>query len=168
MSYIEVSYPSDKAGFYALLREQIKLYTDGEDSMTAVLANVSAVIKQAFKYANWVGFYLVSGEELVLGPFQGRPAVTRIGYGRGVCGTAWKLGEAQVVEDVDCFEGHIACDCSTHSEIVIPMRDECGRIWGVLDMDSTETAYFSAGDRDGLSSCMQLIEEKTFKKTVEK
>ncbi len=158
MSYIEVEYPSDKKRFYALLSEQIALYRDG-DSLTATLANASAVIRQAFPLANWVGFYIVSGDELLLGPFQGKPAVTRIGYGRGVCGTAWRLGEAQVVEDVGCFEGHIACDCGSRSEIVIPIRKKNGDIWGVLDMDSTETAYFSNDDRDGLSVCVGAITE---------
>ena len=157
MSYIEVTYPSDKKGFYALLREQIKLYTGGETDRTAVLANASAVIAQAFPDANWVGFYLVDGDELVVGPFQGRPAVSRIGFGKGVCGTAWKERKSQVVAEVSCFVGHIACDCNTHSEIVIPLwRD--GEIWGVLDMDSVLPGHFTDADREGLETVVELLD----------
>ena len=156
MSYIEVSYPAEKSAFYEMLKEQIKLYTDGESDQTAVLANASSVIAQAFPLANWVGFYLVDGDELKVGPFQGKPAVSRIGYGLGVCGTAWKRGESIVVEEVDCFEGHIACDCNTHSEIVVPLRRD-GEIWGVLDMDSVIPAHFSEEDRVGLEGCTELL-----------
>lgn len=157
MSYIEVNYPAEKAGFYKMLNEQIRLYTDGEQDQTSVLANASSVIAQAFPQANWVGFYLADGEELKVGPFQGKPAVSRIGYGLGVCGTAWKRGESIVVEEVECFEGHIACDCNTHSEIVVPLRREDGSIWGVLDMDSVIPAHFSEEDRAGLESCVPLL-----------
>lgn len=157
MSYIEVNYPAEKAAFYEMLKEQIKLYTDGERDQTAVLANASSVIAQAFPQANWVGFYLVDGDELKLGPFQGKPAVSRIGYGLGVCGTAWKCGESIVVEEVECFEGHIACDCNTHSEIVVPLRLQDGSICGVLDMDSVIPAHFSDEDRIGLEGCVGLL-----------
>ena len=157
MSYIEVEYPKEKNAFYALLTEQISLYTGEEEDRTAVLANASAVIAQAFEKTNWVGFYLVDGQELVLGPFQGKPAVSRIGYGLGVCGTAWKENRAQVVEEVSCFPGHIACDCHTHSEIVIPLRRESGEIWGVLDMDSVQPAYFDEADREGLEAAVKLL-----------
>ena len=157
MSYIEVEYPREKQAFYALLTEQLSLYTGGESDQTAVLSNASAVIAQAFERCNWVGFYLVDGEELVLGPFQGKPAVSRIGYGLGVCGTAWKEDRAQVVEEVSCFPGHIACDCNTHSEIVIPLRMSNGRIWGVLDMDSVLPGYFTEDDREGLEEVVKLL-----------
>ncbi len=156
MSYIEVRYPERGAEFYKMLGEQLELYTRGERDLTAVLANASSVIAQAFPKANWVGFYLVDKNELRLGPFQGRPAVTRIGYGLGVCGSAWKRGEAIVVDEVECFEGHIACDCNTHSEIVVPMRRN-GEIWGVLDMDSVLPAHFTEEDRAGLESCLDLL-----------
>lgn len=156
MSYIDVEYPAEKSAFYEVLREQIALYTKNESDQTAVLANASSVIAQAFPEANWVGFYLKDGEELKLGPFQGRPAVTRIGYGLGVCGTAWKRGEAIVVEEVECFEGHIACDCNTHAEIVVPIY-RGGEFFGVLDMDSVVPAYFTEDDRIGLESCVELF-----------
>ena len=156
MSYIEVTYPPEKGAFYELLREQVKLYTADEQNRTAVLANASAVIAQAFPEANWVGFYLVDGEELVVGPFQGKPAVSRIGFGKGVCGTAWEKDEAQVVEEVSCFAGHIACDCNTHSEIVIPLWDG-DEIWGVLDMDSVLPGHFTEEDREGLEQAVKLL-----------
>ena len=158
MSYMEVEYPTEKFPFYSMLTEQIRLYIGEETDRTAILANVSSVIAQAFPDANWVGFYLVDGEELVLGPFQGKPAVSRIGYGCGVCGTAWRERRSQVVEEVSCFPGHIACDCNTHAEIVIPLFDrKDGRIWGVLDMDSVIPGYFTEEDRVGLEQAMQLI-----------
>lgn len=157
MSYIEVAYPPEKAPFYALLREQAALYTAGEADRTAVLANASAVLAQAFPNANWVGFYLVRGRELVLGPFQGKPAVSRIAFGAGVCGAAWERDEAQVVPEVACFAGHIACDCNTHAEIVIPLRRPDGSIWGVLDMDSVLHGCFTEEDRDGLETVAPLL-----------
>ena len=162
MSYIDIEYPTEKQAFYDTLTEQLKLYTDGEDNLTAALANASSVIKLAFPDANWVGFYIVdkARDELVLGPFQGRPAVTRIGYGLGVCGTSWKERAPQVVENVECFMGHIACDCNTHSEIVIPLFDGDGGVWGVLDMDSVTEAYFTNEDRDGLIRAISVIERR--------
>lgn len=158
MSYIEITYPKEKTEFYALLTEQLELYTGGEADQTAVLANASSVLAQAFTDTNWVGFYLVSGKELVLGPFQGKPAVSRIGYGCGVCGTAWRENKPQVVEEVSCFPGHIACDCNTHSEIVIPLRKAADNgIWGVLDMDSVIPGYFTEEDRKGLEEAVRLL-----------
>lgn len=157
MSYIEIEYPAERSAFYATLAEQIGLYTAGETEPTAVLANASAVLRQAFPDANWVGFYLVRGDELVLGPFQGKPAVMCIGYGKGVCGTAWAQNKAQVVEEVACFAGHIACDCNTHAELVLPLRRADGSIWGVLDMDSVLPGYFTAADRDGLEKALRRL-----------
>lgn len=157
MSYIEVEYPAEKGAFYNLLCEQIKLYSEGETDPTAILANASSVIKQAFSEANWTGFYIVDGDSLKLGPFQGRPAVTRIKKGNGVCGTAWARGESIVVEEVECFEGHIACDCNTHSEIVVPIKNSSGEIFGVIDMDSVIPAYFDDADREGLEKSAEII-----------
>ena len=162
MSYIEVQYPSEKAPFYEMLKEQIALYIGDERDRFAVLANASAVIAQAFPNANWVGFYLVDGDELVVGPFQGKPAVSRIGYGKGVCGTAWKEGKAQVVEEVSCFSGHIACDCNTHSEIVIPLWRADGAFWGVLDMDSVLPGHFTEEDRAGLEQIVKLLDTSEY------
>ncbi len=156
MSYIEVEYPREKEAFYSLLREQLALYMGEETDRTARLANASAVLAQAFPDANWTGFYLVDGDSLVVGPFQGKPAVSRIGFGKGVCGTAWKERRSQVVEEVSCFAGHIACDCNTHAEIVVPLWDG-DVIWGVLDMDSVLPAYFTEADRAGLEEAARLI-----------
>ena len=156
MSYVEVEYPREKGAFYAMLRRQLELYLAGETNMTARLSNASAVLAQAFPNANWVGFYLVDGDSLTVGPFQGKPAVSRIGYGKGVCGTAWREEKTQVVAEVACFAGHIACDCNTHSEIVVPLwRD--GAIWGVLDMDSVLPGHFTEADREGLEEAVKLL-----------
>lgn len=157
MSYIEVNYPAEKPAFYKMLKEQLALYIGGETNQTTALANASSVIAQAFPNANWVGFYLVEVDELVVGPFQGKPAVSRIGYGKGVCGTAWKEDKAQVVEEVSCFAGHIACDCNTHSEIVVPLRKADGTMWGVLDMDSVLPGHFTEEDRIGLEETVKLL-----------
>ena len=156
MSYIEVEYPREKSAFYAMLQEQLKLYIGEETDRTARLSNASSVIAQAFPDANWVGFYLVDGDSLVVGPFQGKPAVSRIDFGKGVCGTAWAERKAQVVEEVSCFVGHIACDCNTHAEIVIPLWDG-DEIWGVLDMDSVLPGHFTEADREGLEEAVKLL-----------
>ena len=156
MSYIEVEYPGEKPAFYAMLLEQLALYLAGEPDRTARLANASAVLAQAFPQANWVGFYLVDGDSLVLGPFQGRPAVSRIGLGKGVCGTAWQERKALVVAEVCRFPGHIACDLNSRSEIVVPLwRD--GEIWAVLDMDSALPGHFIEEDRAGLERAVALL-----------
>ena len=156
MSYIEVEYPKERPAFYAMLGQQLALYLADERDRTARLANASAVLAQAFPEANWVGFYLADGDTLAVGPFQGKPAVSRIGFGKGVCGTAWKEQKSQVVEEVSCFPGHIACDCASRSEIVIPLwRD--GTIWGVLDMDSTLPGAFTDEDRIGLEQVVKLL-----------
>lgn len=129
---------------YRALLPQLKCLLEGEDDLIANLANASAALKETFRFF-WVGFYLVKGEELVLGPFQGPIACTRIKKGRGVCGTAWAEAQTLVVSDVDAFPGHIACSSLSRSEIVIPLRrgDE---VWGVLDIDSEELNSFDETD----------------------
>ena len=112
-------------------------------------ALASAALHQAFAF-HWVGFYLVRGSELVLGPFQGPVACTRIAHGKGVCGTAWATNATQLVPDVHAFPGHIACSSQTQSEIVVPIRDEQGDVWAVLDIDSAQPDDFSDVDRDAL------------------
>ena len=158
MSYIEVQCPAEKAAFYKLLKEQVALYTGEESAQTAVLANAASVLAQAFPEANWVGFYLIEGEELVLGPFQGKPAVSRIGYGKGVCGTAWREDRSQVVEEVSCFAGHIACDAASRSEIVIPVH-HAGRLTAVLDIDSPLRGRFTREDQEGLERFCSVLED---------
>ncbi len=159
MSYIEVQYPAEKPAFYQLLKEQIALYTGGEADRTAVLANASAVIAQAFPDANWVGFYLTAGEELVVGPFQGKPACVRIGWGKGVCGRAAAEKKPQVVPDVHAFPGHIPCDGASRSELVIPFLAPGGEVAGVLDLDSPLPGRFTEEDLAGLLPIARLLEE---------
>ena len=135
---------------YALLLAQMKGLLEGESDRTANLANAAALIHGSFDFW-WTGFYLAAGRELVLGPFQGPVACTRIPYGKGVCGTAWARRETVVVPDVEAFPGHIAC-----SKIVVPLvRD--GEVLGVLDIDSRDLAAFDAEDAAGLEEIAALL-----------
>jgi GAF domain-containing protein len=140
---------------YRSLIPQIKALIEGEQDLIANLANVSAALKEQFGWL-WVGFYLVKNEELVLGPFQGPIACTRIKKGRGVCGTAWQQEKTIIVPDVEKFPGHIACSNLSRSEIVIPMivNDE---VVGVLDVDSTELNEFDATDQQFLEQITSAI-----------
>lgn len=145
---------TDKRELYDCIISQIFSLLEGETDPVANLANVAAALKEYFGFF-WVGFYLVKTspkgvEELVLGPFQGPVACTRIAYGRGVCGTAWKEGRTIVVEDVEKFPGHIACSSLSRSEIVVPLKTPGGSIFGVLDIDSTDVGTFGAADQAGL------------------
>ena len=146
---------SAKSEQYALLRKQVESLTEGESDLTANLANVAAAIHQAFSFW-WTGFYLVHGEQLVLGPFQGPVACTRIPFGRGVCGTAWQRRETVVVPDVEEFPGHIACSSASRSEIVVPILRN-GEVLGVLDIDSRELATFDDEDAAGLEAIAALL-----------
>ena len=130
---------------YRMFLPQIKCLIEGEDDLIAKLANVAAALKETFHFF-WVGFYLVKGEDLVLAPFQGPVACTRIKKGRGVCGKAWKRAEILVVPDVDAFPGHIACSSLSRSEIVLPLLRAKGEVWGVLDVDSENLNSFDEVD----------------------
>lgn len=131
---------------YRALLPQLRSLIEGEDDLIANLANVSAALKETFRFF-WVGFYRVQGEELVLGPFQGPIACTRIRKGRGVCGTAWAKAETLIVPDVDAFPGHIACSSLSRSEIVVPLiRRNEHEVWGVLDVDSENLNSFDEID----------------------
>jgi L-methionine (R)-S-oxide reductase len=134
---------------YRLLAEQLDALLAGETDRTANLANAGALLFEAIDRVNWVGFYLAQGDELVLGPFQGRPACTRIFIGSGVCGTAAQERTTLVVPDVHAFDGHIACDAASRSELVVPLVKD-GALLGVLDVDSPELARFTARDRAGI------------------
>lgn len=134
---------------YRELLPQLLAMIEAEHDTIATLANVSAALHQAFAF-HWVGFYLVKQNELVLGPFQGPVACTRIAHGKGVCGTAWATNTTQLVPDVHAFPGHIACSSQTQSEIVVSIRNEQGNIWAVLDIDSAKEDDFSDVDRDAL------------------
>jgi len=141
---------------YQLLTTQIKALVEGEDDVVSVMANVSAAIHEAMGFF-WTGFYVVCGDELRLGPFQGSVACMHIGYGRGVCGAAWQRGETVVVPDVELFPGHIACSSLSRSEIVVPVWDAGGKVRAVLDIDSRELATFDDVDRRWLEKIVQLI-----------
>lgn len=140
---------------YEMLFPQIKALLEGEPDLIANLANIAAALKEQFNF-HWVGFYIVRGNELVLGPFQGPVACTRIKPGKGVCGTAWEQNTVQVVPDVDQFPGHIACSSLSKSEIVLPLSNLTG-VWGVLDIDSSEYASFDDEDVIQLKRIVSLI-----------
>jgi len=141
-----------KAARYAELQPQVLALTTGEADRTANLANTVAALRQAFGFF-WVGFYVVQGEELVLGPFQGPIACTRIRRGRGVCGTSWAEARTVLVPDVEAFPGHIACSSDSKSEIVVPVFKN-GKVVAVLDVDSDRLADFDADDQAGLEQLM--------------
>lgn len=140
---------------YSLLYKQIAALVEGESDPIARMANIAAMIHHTFHFW-WTGFYRVVGEELILGPFQGPVACSRIAYGRGVCGTAWHKGCTLVVDDVEQFPGHIACSSLSRSEIVVPILHD-GRVVAVLDIDSEHLATFDECDRQWLERITALI-----------
>ncbi len=145
----------DKQKIYEELFPQIKSLIQNETDLIANLGNISAALHFPFNH-QWTGFYLVKNKELVLGPFQGPVACTRIGFGKGVCGKAWKDKKAVTVGNVNLFEGHIACSPYSKSEIVIPLINE-NEVWGVLDIDSSEFDTFDETDRTNLTEICKLI-----------
>lgn len=145
----------DKKEKYLALLPQMAALMEGERDAIANLANFAAVLKTAFGFF-WVGFYLVKGNELVLGPFQGPPACTRIAYGKGVCGKAWEEAKTQLVPDVDAFPGHIACSAASKSEIVVPIF-HIGTVKLVLDIDSEKLNDFDETDKEFLEQLTALI-----------
>lgn len=147
----------DKQSRYQELLSQIEVFANADDNPISVLSNCAAVMKVVFpKEYFWVGFYIVDGDELILGPFQGTPACTRIKFGRGVCGTAWKECRSLVVEDVEAFPGYIACSSLSRSEIVVPLFSD-GIVVGEIDIDSTELATFDNVDREYLEKAAEMI-----------
>ncbi|MBQ6572476.1 MAG: GAF domain-containing protein [Alistipes sp.] len=140
---------------YALLLKQVAALIEGESDIIANMANVAAMIHSTFGFW-WTGFYRVAGEELVLGPFQGPLACSRIKFGRGVCGTAWKEQKTQVVPDVELFPGHIACSSLSRSEIVVPVW-QGEKIVAVLDIDSEKLATFDEVDRVWLERIVEIL-----------
>ncbi|MCO4291315.1 GAF domain-containing protein [Solitalea sp. MAHUQ-68] len=152
---LKITVSSDKKEQYESLIPQLRELLRGEDDLIANLANTAAALKQAFDFF-WVGFYLVKDQELVLGPFQGTIACTRIGYGKGVCGASWKQQEIIIVENVDEFPGHIACSSLSKSEIVVPVLKN-GIVVAVLDIDSDQLAQFDETDAYYLEQIMALL-----------
>jgi L-methionine (R)-S-oxide reductase len=138
----------DKKDKYKTLCAQIKSLVEGEKNVVGVLSNISSIMHETFPESYfWVGFYLVSGDELILGPFQGSVACYRIKRGRGVCGNAWEENSTLIVDDVEAFPDHIACSSLSRSEIVVPIHRSNGDVYGVIDIDSTELSAFDATDR---------------------
>lgn len=149
---------AEKLDFYRTLVAQAKALIEDEPDLIANMANLSALLFQQMPDLNWSGFYILRGDVLVLGPFQGKPACVRIPVGKGVCGTAVATGEIQLVKDVHEFPGHIACDAASNSEIVLPVR-LAGQIIAVLDIDSPSLARFDQADLQGLAELVQVFEQ---------
>lgn len=155
-----ISASSDKAEKYDTLVPQVEALVEGEEDIIANLSNIAAALKQTFDFF-WVGFYIVKGGELVLGPFQGPIACTRISRGKGVCGTAWKKAQTIIVPDVDKFPRHIACSSDARSEIVVPIIKN-GTVAMVLDVDSDQLDSFDSTDEAFLSRIAAIIEKLDF------
>lgn len=153
----------EDANFYQSLENELLALIEGEQNLVANLSNIASWIFHTIPGLNWSGFYLwnESDQELVLGPFQGKPACIRIKPDRGVCGAAYTRGITQRIDDVHSFPGHITCDSASRSELVVPLIKK-GNVLGVLDLDSTELNRFSQKDADELTRIMNLISEKIF------
>ncbi len=151
-----INYEGHLLSQYETLAKQLDVLLEGEKDLIANLSNAAALLNHFLDRINWVGFYLMKEEELVLGPFQGLPACVRIPIGRGVCGTAAEQAETIVVEDVHTFPGHIACDAASNSEIVLPLIKN-DVVIGVLDIDSPITGRFSSEDKEGLTLFVQAL-----------
>lgn len=155
---IHISKDQTKETRYKELLPQIAALLEGEKDQIANYANLSAALRQSFGFF-WVGFYIVKAQQLVLGPFQGTIACTRIAFGKGVCGTAWKEKKAILVPDVDQFPGHIACDSASRSEVVIPIIEN-NEVVAVLDVDSDQLAHFDETDVLYLEQIVSLLVER--------
>ena len=155
----EMTLPAEKAERYAAVAEEVASVLDGETSQIARMATIAAMLNHAFDHYFWTGFYLVDPDkdELVIGPYQGTLGCLRIPFGRGVCGTAAATRATQVVEDVEAFPGHIACDSRSASEIVVPVLDRAGELIAVFDVDATEIAAFDAIDAAALERLMARV-----------
>ena len=152
-----ISHSTDKVARYQMLVPQIEALTSGEPDLIANLSNIAAALRQSMNFF-WVGFYIVKNNELVLGPFQGPIACTRIAFGKGVCGASWKEKQTIIVPDVDEFPGHIACSSDSKSEIVLPTLKN-GEVALVLDVDSDQLNDFDETDKVYLSQIMSMIEK---------
>jgi len=150
------TYAGDTQQQYEMVAKQLDALLTGEKNVMANLSNASALLNQFFDRINWVGFYMMDGTELVLGPFQGLPACIRIPIGRGVCGTTVAKKETIIVPDVHAFPGHIACDAASQSEIVVPLIKN-GEVIGVLDIDSPEKNRFQQEDQQGLEHFVSIL-----------
>lgn len=147
---------------YNLLGKQLASLIEDETNLIAILSNTSALLNDNLDQINWVGFYLIENNELILGPFQGHPACIHISIGKGVCGTAVANNQTQLVDDVNTFPGHIACDANSKSEIVVPIHVN-NEIIGVLDVDAPITQRFSKDDQQGLEEIVSILEHQLSK-----
>ena len=143
---------------YSLISKEIEALTSDVANLISNLSNVSALLNMELDNVNWVGFYLLNENELALGPFQGKPACVTIPIGKGVCGTAVSTDSLQLVKNVHDFPGHIACDSSSRSELVMPLHDKSGRVIAVLDIDSPAIGRFSDTDGDGILLLQPVLE----------
>lgn len=159
MLEIKASHHTSKREQYADLIEQVRGMLSGEPNFIANAANFAALVFHSLPDFNWAGFYLYDGKELVVGPFQGKPACVRIALGRGVCGTAAQTRQTQLVRNVHEFDGHIACDAASQSEIVVPLVKADGSLLGVWDVDSPSIGRFDEEDRAGMEAlCAAFME----------
>jgi GAF domain-containing protein len=152
--------PQSRAARYAALAEEIDAVVAGEPNLTARMATVASMLAAEFEHYFWTGFYVVDpakGDQLVVGPYQGSLGCLRIDFGRGVCGAAAAQRATQLVPDVDAFDGHIACDSRSKSEVVVPVFDPAGALIAVLDVDSTELSAFSDDDARGLEDIVRRV-----------
>lgn len=154
--------PTIKETNYNLLGKQLASLIEDETNLIAILSNTSALLNDNLDQINWVGFYLIENNELILGPFQGHPACVHISIGKGVCGTAVANNQTQLVDDVNTFPGHIACDANSKSEIVVPIHVN-NEIIGVLDIDAPITQRFSKDDQQGLEEIVSILEHQLSK-----
>ena len=154
--------PTIKETNYNLLGKQLASLIEDETNLIAILSNTSALLNDNLDQINWLGFYLIENNELILGPFQGHPACVHISIGKGVCGTAVANNQTQLVDDVNAFPGHIACDANSKSEIVIPIHVN-KEIIGVLDIDAPITHRFSKKDKQGLEEIVTILERQLSK-----
>ncbi|MDT3959266.1 GAF domain-containing protein [Staphylococcus kloosii] len=144
---------------YSMLQKQLAALIEDESNLIAILSNSSALLNDNLDQINWVGFYLIENDELILGPFQGHPACVHIAIGSGVCGTAVEQDETQVVADVNAFPGHIACDANSKSEIVVPIHVN-NKVIGVLDIDAPILSRFDDNDKQQLEQAVNIIESQ--------
>lgn len=153
---IEISHYPNRAEAYSAITPQIRELLRAETDLIANMANIAAMLYSSCGFF-WVGFYRVIGDQLVLGPFQGPAACTRIKYGRGVCGTAWQQEQTIIVPDVEQFDGHIACSNASKSEVVVPLMGHDGKVLGVLDVDSDQLNDFSQADAEALENICKIL-----------
>ena len=154
--------PTIKETNYNLLGKQLASLIEDETNLIAILSNTSALLNDNLDQINWLGFYLIENNELILGPFQGHPACIHISIGKGVCGTAVANNQTQLVDDVNTFPGHIACDANSKSEIVVPIHVN-NEIIGVLDIDAPITQRFNKDDQQGLEEIVSILEHQLSK-----